>query len=416
MAKGVAIGERGESVDPAVMTEARKASAPRRLKLCRVVTIAWTWQTQLMEQLRCISRHEIDLTLVSSPGPELDAAALQVCARGVGIAMKRKPSPLADLWSLFRLTCFFRRNRFDIVHSLNPKAGLLTAVAGRLAGVPVRLHTYTEQPWVELSGLRRRIPRECDRLTAMAATRCYADSRSQRDFLIQEGLVAAVKIGVIGHGSLSGVELARFSPEAFSGGGARATRREQGIPDEALVVIFVGRVTKDKGILELSAAFEILGKRNENLHLVLVGPFEPERDPLPPDTEARLKSNRRIHLVGFTTVPEKYLAAADIFCLPSYREGFGGVVIEASAMGLPAVVTRITGLVDTVVEGETGIIVPPKDVDGLVEALQLLVDSPAKRRALGEAGRRRAIEKFDARNVTEAVVAEYFRLIAMDCK
>ena len=364
----------------------------------------------LREQLRRVMARGIELTLVSSPGPDLDTLARGIGARAVGIAMKRQPAPLADLRSLLRLTRFLAWNRFDVVHSSTPKAGLLTAWAGMLARVPVRIHTFTGQPWVELAGWKRRIPRECDRVTARLATHCYADSPSQRDFLIAEGLVAPGKISVIGTGSICGVDLQRFSLTTWGGETARQTRRELGIPNDALVVIFVGRVTKDKGIVELLAAFETMAKGNPAAHLLLVGPFEPERDPLPNETLERLKNHPRVHGLGFSDTPEKYLAAADIFCLPSYREGFPTVVIQAGAMELPAVVTRATGSVDTVVEGVTGLFVPLKNADSLAEALRTLADSKELRQSLGQAARRRVVENFDARVINEAVVAEYFRL------
>ena len=381
-----------------------------RLQLCRIVTVPQTFQTLLREQLRCIVAHEIKLTLVCSPGPELDGVAREVAASAVGIAMERQPLPLADLWSLVKVTRFLSQNRFDIVHSSTPKAGFITAVAGMLARVPVRVHTFTGQPWVELAGLKRRIPRECDRITAKLATQCYADSPSQRDFLVAQGLVVPGKIAVVGVGSISGVDLQRFSLATWGGDTARQTRRELGIPRDALVIVFVGRVTKDKGIVELLAAFEMVARSNPAVHLLLVGPFEPERDPLPTETHRRLKNHPRVHGVGFSSTPEKFVAAADIFCLPSYREGFGSVVVEAAAMELPAVVTRVTGLVDTVVEGVTGLVVPPKDTERLAQALQSLLDSKDQRRALGQAGKQRAARHFSATQVNEAVVAEYFRL------
>jgi hypothetical protein len=166
------------------------------------------------------------------------------------------------------------------VHSSTPKAGLLAAVAGRWLGVPIRMHTFTGQPWIELRGLRRRIPRAGDRVIGRACTHCYADSASQRDFLIRERLVPADKIAVLGAGSISGVDLERFSLAIWGGSVAAATRRELEIPERAPIVIFVGRVTKDKGIAELIEAFEILAATDADVHLVLVGPFEPERDRL----------------------------------------------------------------------------------------------------------------------------------------
>jgi glycosyltransferase involved in cell wall biosynthesis len=381
-----------------------------RLKLCRIVTVPLTFQTLLLEQLRCILAREVDLTLVCNPAPELDQVAADVGAKKMGIPMQRKPSPLLDLLSLFRLARFFRQNHFDIVHSSTPKAGLLTALAGTLARVPVRMHTFTGQPWVELRGWKRRIPRECDRMIARLATRCYADSPSQRAFLIAEGLVDADKIFVVGAGSISGVDLKRFSLEIWGGGVALDTRRELGIPSRGLVIAFVGRVTRDKGIVELIAAFEIMANLNPEAHLVLIGPFEPEQDPLPAETLHKLKSHCRIHAVGFSATPEKYMAAADIFCLPSYREGFGSVVVEAAAMELPSVVTRVTGLVDAVEDGVTGLIVSPKSVDDLVQALQALAASKELRKKMGQAGRLRVIHSFDAQLVNDAVVAEHYRV------
>lgn len=383
---------------------------PRRLKLCRIATVPWIFQTMLREQLRCIVAHGVQLVLVSSPGPELSAMAADVGAIAVGIPMRREPAPLSDLRSLFRLIRFLVRNRFDVVHSSSPKAGLLSALAGVVARVPIRMHTFTGQPWVELGGLRRRIPRECDRITAKLVTQAYADSRSQRDFLVQEGLVAPGKISVIGPGSVAGVNLKRFSVERWGGQAAAQTRRELGIPIDALVIVFVGRITRDKGILELVAAFEIVSEGAHDVHLVLVGPLEPERDPLPLATLDTLNRNRRIHAVGFTTVPERYLAAADIFCLPSYREGFGSVAVEAAALQLPTVVTRVTGLVDSVVEGVTGLVVPPKNVSKLTEALKALLESKELRDSLGHQGLQRVVRDYDADLVNEAVVAEYFRL------
>ena len=392
------------------MTKGQNTASQSSLKLCRIVTVPQTFQIILREQLRCIIAHDIELTLVCSPGPGFEEVIRDVGAKGVGMAMRREPAPLADSCSLVKVARFLSLHQFDIVHSSTPKAGFITALAGMLARVPARVHTFTGQPWVELAGLKRRIPRECDRITAKLATQCYADSSSQRDFLISEGLVASGKIAVIGPGSICGVDLQRFSLTTWGGDTARQTRRELGVPADALVVVFVGRVTRDKGIVELLGAFEMVAKSNPAVHLLLVGPVEPERDPLPAETLERLKSHSRVHCVGFSATPEKFLAAADIFCLPSYREGFPNVVIQAAAMGLPAVVTRATGLIDTVVEGRTGLFVPPKNVEKLAEALRTLVASKDLRQSLGQAARERVISSFDARVINAAVVAEYFRL------
>ena len=388
----------------------KNAPGGAHLRLCRIVTVPVTFATLLRQQIKCIVDAGIDLTLVSSPGPELDEIGRTTPVRCQAIAMARKPAPARDVRALVALTRFLYRERFDIVHSSTPKAGLLAALAGRAAQVPVRIHTYTGQAWVELSGPVRWIARECDRLIGWLDTHSYADSHSQQEFLIAEGLVKASKITVLGAGSISGVDLRRFDP-ALAASVRASIRHQLGIAEMSLVIVFVGRVTRDKGIVELLDAFRMLRKCCGDIHLVLVGPFEPERDPLPPETLEDLSADAHIHAVGFVRRPEEYLAAGDVFCLPSYREGFGSVVIEAGAMSLPAVTTQVTGLVDAIVDGETGILVPSKDTVALMEALKTMIESPELRHRMGQAARERARSHFDARVVNQAMVDEYYRLL-----
>ncbi len=379
-----------------------------RPRICRIVSVAFVMRTQLRAQLRHAADAGLDVTMVCSPSPDLTALGQELGIRSYGLTIARQTSPIQDLASLAALTRFFARERFDLVHSSTPKAGLLCALAGVASRTPVRLHTYTGQPWVEMQGVSRQLAREADRLIARLDTHLYADSHSQREFLVAEGLVPADRISVIGSGSIAGVELGRFDKARWRDAG-RAIRTRLGIRADASVIAFVGRLTRDKGLCELVAAFERVSRRQEPVDLLLVGPEEPERARLPSQVATAIASNPRIHAVGYSAEPEGYLAAADIFCLPSYREGFGSVVIEAGAMGLPSVATRVTGLQDTVVEGETGLLVPAKDVDRLVHALDRLIDDPALRSRMGEAGRRRAVAEFDASVVNGQVVAEYMK-------
>lgn len=380
------------------------------LRLCRLVTIPSTFVVLLPSQLKMIHESGIEITLVSSPGVELEAIQGRLGVRSVGIPMTRQPSPINDLKSLIALTKFFQRNKFDIVHSSTPKAGLLTAIAGWLAGVPIRIHTYTGQIWIEMTGLARILMRWIDWLIGTLSTHTYADSFSQRDLLIKEGLIAPHKIDVIANGSISGVDLVRFDPQVYVTSRSEI-RRQLHIPDGALIIVFVGRVNRDKGVNELVAAFRRLREQHDDLHLLLVGPFETDRTPLLAETLDEILSNVNIHVVGFTRKPELYLAASDIFCLPSYREGFGSVAIEAGVMSLPSVVTAVIGLVDAIVDNETGLIVPPKNIKALVNALEQMIMSSDLRQRMGQAARVRALNKYDAKIVNQAMVNEYFWLM-----
>jgi len=303
------------------------------------------------------------------------------------------------------------KGRFHIVHSTAPKAGLLSAVAGAIARVPVRIHTFTGQVWIEMGGVSRRVMRFCDWLIGHLNTHCYADSFSQRDFLIQEGMIEASRISVLGVGSLSGVNLERFNPDRLRGKRTTDLRRKLNISGHSLVILFVGRLANGKGIRELVSAFRMLQVDYKEVDLVLVGPsLESEHDPLSRETLEEISSNPHIHVVGFSYEPEKYMGIADVLCLPSYREGFGSAVIEAAAMGVPAVASRVVGLVDAVVDGETGMLVPAKEIEPLRCAMAKMLSAPEIRRRMGGAARERAVREFDSRIVNRLVCDEYEKL------
>jgi glycosyltransferase involved in cell wall biosynthesis len=359
-----------------------------------------------------MAQQGMDVTIVSSPGPALEEIGRSLRVSYYPVAMTRKAEPWQDTLSILSLARFFRQKRFDIVHSSTPKAGLLAAIAGVLARVPVRIHTFTGQVWVRMHGLSRVAMRQCDWVIGHLDTHCYADSPSQRHFLIKERVVVPSRISVLGAGSISGVDLNRFNPDLLRGEPATALRRSLRISEESLVILFVGRLTKDKGVTELLSAFRMLQADKKDVDLILVGPFEPERDPLPRETLDELSSNSRIHVVGFSNEPEKYAAVADVFCLPSYREGFGSVVIEAAAMGVPAIVSRVVGLVDAVVDGETGLLVSPRSVGALRRALTMMLSRAEIRHLMGRAARDRTVRNFDSRVVNRLVVEEYGNLAA----
>jgi glycosyltransferase involved in cell wall biosynthesis len=321
------------------------------------------------------------------------------------IPIARNLSPLSDLRSLLALYRCFREIRCDIVHSVTSKAGLLCALAGFAARVPLRLHTFAGQPWSGRTGPIRWISKACDWLIVRLNTCCYTDSESQRAFLIKEGVARDRHIRVLGAGSIAGVDLTRFSVARFD---RRQAKAGLAIPAQAVVIVFVGRISREKGVGELVAAFEQLDQtRQGQLHLLMVGPFETGRNALPPEARRILDQHAAIKVIGYTDKPEDYLAVADILCLPSYREGFGSVIIEAAAMGVPAVATRVTGLVDAVVEGETGLMVPPYDVAALAGALARLRDDIGLRQRLGAAARDRACRLFDAAVVNQLVIDDY---------
>lgn len=319
----------------------------------------------------------------------------------IPVRIRRQIDLWHDLTALLALWRLFRARRFVCVHSLSPKAGLLAMLAARMAGIPTRLHTFTGQVWATRRGAARWLFKTFDRIMARAATRVFADSASQCDFLVAEGIVARARIGVLGAGSISGVDTTRFRPDATA---RRRVRSAIGVDDDTALLLYVGRMKVEKGIPELLEALSEVRGRQPGVRLLLVGPDEDRLfvDGAPSGTI----------VVGYTNEVPAYMAAADVLVLPSHREGFGSVIIEAAACGIPSVASRIYGLTDAVVDGVTGVLHPPRDPAAIAQSLARLLEDSETRRRMGTAARARALAQFDQAAVTEAWCAYYRRAIA----
>lgn len=327
-------------------------------------------------------------------------------AQLVPVPIARQISPRADWRALLALVHHFRAEHFDVVHSITPKAGLLAMSAARLAGVPHRIHCFTGQVWATRQGLGRSLLKSADQIIAANATHILTDSHSQRAFLESEGVVRKGRAEVLGQGSISGVDLERFYPDD---GARKKIRDELGVPQQACLLLFVGRLNRDKGVLDLAQAFARLASHNDDVWLAMVGPDEGS-------IGARFENlcgDAMAHVlrIDYTPTPEHYMAAADVFVLPSYREGFGSVVIEAAACGIPAVASRIYGLTDAVEEGATGLLYPAGNIAALHESLAQLCRDHALRTRMGEMARARAATDFSMTSVTAALLAYYEKIL-----
>lgn len=386
------------------------------VRIARISTVAFFVVSQLKRQIESLSASGAQVTVVASDGPEMASLKAIPGVNCAAIDIPRSISPWRDFLALVRLYRLFRREHVDIAHSTTPKAGLLTAIAAFVAGVPVRLHTFTGQPWVSMRGIRRSLARGSDRLIGKLNTRCYADSESQRRFLIEQGIINAKRLFVIGAGSLAGVDTERFNQAQFSTEERIATRQALNIPENAQVILFVGRITVDKGVHELLGAFREIKAKQVPAHLVFVGRFDSDSGVAGGISQRDIDSVQNTHIVGYTECPEAYLAIADILCLPSYREGFGTVVIEAAAMGVPTVGSDIYGLSDAVVNGETGILVPPRDSAALARALSMLLANEGQRMKMGYAARQRSEMLFDANLINGKLIEECYNLLHSKAK
>lgn len=388
---------------------ARPPSAPLLVHVTTVPDSLWAFFTG---QARHMAAQGLRVEAVSSPGRFLDLFAAGEGVPVHAVPMARRPRPLADLVSLVRLARLLRRLRPDIVHAHTPKAGLLAMLAARLVGVPVRIYHIHGLPFLTATGARRRLLRAAERLACAAATRVLCVSRSVADEARRERLCGDKPVGVPAGGLINGIDaVGRFSPERAGAAARAACRAQFGIPEEALVVGFVGRLVRDKGVVELAQAWAELSRAEPRLHLLACGLAEPD-DPVPPAVLASLRADPRVHLAGEVLDLPPCYAAMDVLALPTYREGFPLVPMEAAAMGLPVVATRVPGCVDAVVDGVTGTLVTAGDAAGLAAALDRYLRDPALRAAHGAAGRARVLAAFRQETVWAALLDEYRELLA----
>lgn len=376
-------------------------SGSEKARICYVVSSEMTVAAFLKGHI-AVAEETYDVSVaVNTPDPDC-LRKLGLSATLLVVPIERKISPVRDLRALWILYRHFRQRRFDLVHSVSPKAGLIGMLAAWLAGIPVRVHTFTGQVWVTHTGWRRSLLKSADWLIGSLTTRALVDSPSQRDFLVAEGVLPVAKTHVVGNGSICGVDAQRFRPSRKFRDEVRA---EFDIPESAILLLSLGRMNRDKGIADLARAFATLAPRVPNLFLLLVGP----------DEDGQMRSVMKIcgstadHVfhVGFTRQPERFMAAADIFCLPSYREGFGMVIIEAASAGVPAVASRIYGLTDAVADGVTGLLHPVGDSTAIAALLERLILNPEVRQGMGIAARQRARESFSDVELSQGLMAFY---------
>ena len=341
-----------------------------------------------------------DVTLLTNPENDTFTPSLEdLKVRLVPIGIKRKFSPWADLVVLIKLILYLRGEKFDLVWAVAPKAGLLGMLAARIANIKARLFLFQGEYWASRTGLWRLFLKLMDKVTAIAASHLLAVSESERSFLESNKIVRKGDIKVLGSGSICGVNLERFN---FSQDRRDQVRTSLSIPDDSQVLLFAGRLTEDKGLFDLTEAFISTAKTRPNLFWLVVGPDE---EKIWSDIVNKLGSlAERCKYVGFTVNMEKYMAASDFICLPSRREGFGMVIIEAAATRIPAIAYDIYGVSNAIDNGVSGLLVEKNNIKKLTETISLLADSSDERKKLGNAALARVREKFDQKIVVQGYI------------
>lgn len=320
------------------------------------------------------------------------------------VKIERRPTIIGNIKALFEIYKIFKREKFDAFLSQTINASLLSAIAGKFSKIPVRIRIFTGQLWTTMPPLKKKFFKFLDKITVVCNTNLLVDGKSQREYLINEGILKEGQADVLANGSICGVDTDRFKPIE----NIRVQERIKfGISSDDVVFAFMGRINREKGIFELLQATNNIVKTCKGLKLVLIGNFEGFDDNII-SKYPKLKVGENIILYGYTSEPYRALQIADVFCLPSYREGFGMSVIEAAAVGLPVIGSDAYGLRDSFVDGVTGLKCKAKDVSTLQDSMLKLYKSKTLRERMSIEGRNRVVQKFDRSLVSKAWL-DYFK-------
>jgi len=339
--------------------------------------------------MRYLNENGFEIKIVCSDGPEVQSVKESEGCSVLTIPFSRKISLKTDIITIYRLVLLLRKIKPHIVHTHTSKAGLIGMISAFLVRCPIRIHSVPGLQMMESKGLRRLILNLSERLTYFLSDVVCPNSKSLKEYILDHKMCSSEKIRIIGCGSSSGVNLDKYCMHLKKTSTRKSIRERFCVDDNGIVLAFVGRISKEKGIHELVESFVNLSKRYANLYLLLIGKYDDIgeydtiNDGIDNDTKNILNNNARLNITGWVEDVENYLAASDIVVHPSYREGFSNALLQAGSMGLPSVTTNVSGCIDVIKDGETGLVVSPKDSVALEKALEVLILDKDKRVELG---------------------------------
>ena len=346
-------------------------------KVVRITTIPLSLEKLLEGQLNFMSEF-FEMTAVSSDKERLNNYGKKEGIDVYHLEMTRKITPFKDFIAIMKFYKFLLTHKPQIVHSHTPKAGFISMIASFLARVPIRLHTVAGLPLMEAKGFKRIILNSVESLTYLCATKIYANSIGLMEFILNERYTSSKKIDVIGKGSSNGINLSYFNYNIVKKSEKEELRKKYDIAENDFVFLYVGRIVGDKGINELVESFDFLSKNYLNSKLLLVGNLENHLDPIKENTEKLICYNDKIICTGYQKDVRPFFAISDVFVFPSYREGFPNVVLQSCAMSIHVITTDINACNALIKDNFNGLIIPPKNLKKLREAMEVVINSPSK--------------------------------------
>lgn len=376
-----------------------------RKKICFIAASPLSINEFLVNHINSLSFY-FDIHIVTNMNTPFNLE-LSSSVKTFNLSIERKPSLLKDLGCISPLVSYLSSHQFDAVHTIDPKAGFIGMLCAFIARVPIRVHIFTGQAWYTKKGLVKFLLKCADKLIVKIATNILLDGKSQKEFLVKNRIVGDSSAIVLGEGSISGVDKTKFKSDSQIRTGLR---RKYNIQETAIVYVFLGRLNKDKGVLDLAESFYTLNKSYSNSKLFFIGADEEDIELI---VKSRFDCND-IVFTGYTNEPYNILQIADVFCFPSYREGFGTSVIEASILKIPVICSDTYGLRDTMIEGVTGLRHEVGNIDDLRLKMQQLYKDADLRTFLGSNGFDYVSQKFDAVDVTSLWVDFYKKTLKVN--
>jgi glycosyltransferase involved in cell wall biosynthesis len=380
----------------------------RKPKICIVVAADVSLDTLFPDFYPLLLAKGYEVVGICADGPYVENVRRQG-VRVIMVPMARAITPLHDLKCIWKLYRIFKKEKFDIIHYSTLKASFLTAIAVRLAGGAVLI--YTIRGFHIFTGLKQFVIKCGDRVASRSADYVIAISKSLKDKVVNEGILPADRINVLGAGSSRGVNVEKFKLNEKTKSAAENIRKDLEIKEDDIVIGYAGRLTIEKGIVELLTAFDNIRWEYNNVHLFIIGDQD-KRKPMSDDVFEWMDTDPHIHPIPWTDDIVSYMAATDIFVLPTYHDGFGNVLIEAAALEKPVIGTDVPGARDALQDGVNGIMVKARDVASLERALRELIESPDKRIRMGKEGRKWVVDNFDRKMVWSRLLEVYEKLLS----
>jgi glycosyltransferase involved in cell wall biosynthesis len=380
-------------------------------KLIRITTVPMALRYLLPGQMRFMASNGFDVVMISADGKELPEVIANEQCRHIIVPMTRKITPLQDIKCLRQLIKIFKKERPDIVHTHTPKAGLLGMMAARYCGIKVRIHTVAGLPLMVEKGFKYRLLKCTEKLTYSSATQVWPNSHSLLTYIKQHRLCNEKKLKVIGKGSSNGIDTARFNKDSLKEEVLHRIKASVNYSTSDIYFLCVGRLVADKGIVELVNTFLQLQQQNSTIKLILVGQYERMLDPLSQQTEQEIETNSGIVHIDWSNEVEYYMAIANYFVFPSHREGFPNVLLQAGAMQLPILCSRIPGNIDIVTHQQTGLIFDKGNEGQLQQAIEYALSQPGEMKAMADKLYHIVQQDYQRENMWQQILITYRSLL-----